>query len=447
MAKKVTKQENQENESDLKFLGLEIENFKNLEKRKVDIGGQSIMVIGKNGTGKSSIIQALMSPLNSKMLPTEPIKKGEERAKISVTIGGNHFGSYSEYILDMYFTAKDKKGRLTVTNADGESVKSPATFIKGLIGNVSFDIMKWLHDDKANKLKTIKALTGVSDEIDIIDIQIKKTKEDRKYKKQRAEDLEAILNNHAFTPQEIDMYSRTIDLLPIQQEMAGIAKAQKDYDGVINKLNEFNSNVYRLNQSIYEKREEINRLTNQIEAMEHEISQSQSNIQSGNKWLETHERPSIEAVNEKINQAILHNEKCSQIGNLASHQREMITCKEEANKMSVDITALEDKKLSIISKSQFNIPGLTFTDDDIFLDNIPLEEGQVNTARLFEIGTEVAIAMNPNLKVIFLHDASLFDHEALKTIIRKVEERGYQLVVELVSEDNEAEVRFTEEVL
>lgn len=447
MAKKATKQENQENQSELKFLGLEIENFKNLEKRKVDIGGQSIMVIGKNGTGKSSIIQALMSPLNSKMLPTEPIKKGEERAKVSVTIGGNHFGSYSEYILDMYFTSKDKKGRLTVTNADGESVKSPATFIKGLIGNVSFDIMKWLHDDKANKLKTIKALTGVSDEIDIIDIQIKKTKDDRKYKKQRAEDLEAILNNHAFTPQEIDMYSRTIDLLPIQQEMAGIAKAQKDYDGVVNKVNEFSSNVNRLNQSIEEKQQEILRLQNQIEGLNAEIVSNTENIQKGEAWLSVHSRPSIEGINERINQAILHNEKCSQIGNLASHQREMITCKEEANKMSIDIAALEDKKSSIISKSQFNIPGLTFTDDDIFLDNIPLEEGQVNTARLFEIGTEVAIAMNPNLKVIFLHDASLFDHEALKTIIKKVEERGYQLIIELVSEDNEAEVKFTEEVL
>lgn len=444
MAKKVTKQEN---ESDLKFLGLEIENFKNLEKRKVDIGGQSIMVIGKNGTGKSSIIQALMSPLNSKMLPTEPIKKGEERAKVSVTIGGNHFGSYSEYILDMYFTAKDKKGRLTVTNADGESVKSPAPFIKGLIGNVSFDIMKWLHDDKANKLKTIKALTGVSDEIDIIDIQIKKTKDDRKYKKQRAEDLEAILNNHAFTPQEIDMYSRTVDLLPIQQEMAGIAKSQQNYDSVVNKIKEFLANNDRLSNSIAEKQQEIARLMNQIEAMEHEISQSDINIQKGNEWLAVHSRPSIEAVNEKINQAILHNEKCSQIGNLASQQREMITCKEEANKMSIDITALEDKKLKIISNSQFNIPGLTFTDDNIFLDNIPLEEGQVNTARLFEIGTEVAIAMNPNLKVIFLHDASLFDKEALKTIIRKVEERGFQLVIEIVSEDSEVDVKFTEDVL
>lgn len=444
MAKKVIKQEN---ESDLKFLGLEIENFKNLEKRKVDIGGQSIMVIGKNGTGKSSIIQALMSPLNSKMLPTEPIKKGEERAKVSVTIGGNHFGSYSEYILDMYFTAKDKKGRLTVTNADGESVKSPATFIKGLIGNVSFDIMKWLHDDKANKLKTIKALTGVSDEIDIIDIQIKKTKDDRKYKKQRAEDLEAILNNHAFTPQEIDMYSRTVDLLPIQQEMAGIAKSQQNYDNVVNKVKEFNTNNDRLSNSIADKQQEIARLMNQIEAMEHEISQANINIQKGNEWLSVHSRPSIEAVNEKINQAILHNEKCSQIGNLASQQREMITCKEEANKMSIDIAALEDKKSSIISKSQFNIPGLTFTDDDIFLDNIPLEEGQINTARLFDVGTEVAIAMNPNLKAIFLHDASLFDKEALKVIIKKAEARGYQVIAELVSEDNEAEVKFTEEVL
>lgn len=444
MAKKVIKQEN---ESDLKFLGLEIENFKNLEKRKVDIGGQSIMVIGKNGTGKSSIIQALMSPLNSKMLPTEPIKKGEERAKVSVTIGGNHFGSYSEYILDMYFTAKDKKGRLTVTNADGESVKSPATFIKGLIGNVSFDIMKWLHDDKANKLKTIKALTGVSDEIDIIDIQIKKTKDDRKYKKQRAEDLEAILNNHAFTPQEIDMYSRTVDLLPIQQEMAGIAKSQQNYDNVVNKVKEFNTNNDRLSNSIADKQQEIARLMNQIEAMEHEISQANINIQKGNEWLSVHSRPSIEAVNEKINQAILHNEKCSQIGNLASQQREMITCKEEANKMSIDIAVLEDKKSSIISKSQFNIPGLTFTDDDIFLDNIPLEEGQINTARLFDVGTEVAIAMNPNLKAIFLHDASLFDKEALKVIIKKAEARGYQVIAELVSEDNEAEVKFTEEVL
>ncbi len=216
---------------------------------------------------------------------------------------------------------------------------------------------------------------------------------------------------------------------------------------MVNKVNEFSSNVNRLNNSIAEKQEEIMRLQNQIEGLNAEINSNAENIQKGNEWLATHARPSIEAVNEKINQAILHNEKCSQIGNLASHQREMITCKEEANKMSVDITALEDKKLKIISNSQFNIPGLTFTDDDIFLDNIPLEEGQVNTARLFEIGTEVAIAMNPNLKVIFLHDASLFDHEALKTIIRKVEERGYQLVVELVSEDNEAEVRFTEEVL
>jgi hypothetical protein len=307
--------------------------------------------------------------------------------------------------------------------------------------------MKWLHDDKKNKLETIKALTGVSQELDIIDLDIKNKKEARKYKKQRADDLEAILNNHAFTPEEIDMYSRPVDLLPIQQEMSAIAKNQKDYDGVFNKVSEFTANVVRLEQSIRDKYEEIARLQNQIEGLNAVITSNNENITKGNQWLAVHSRPSIEAVNEKINQAILHNEKCNQIGGLAANQREMITAKEEANKISSEVAILENKKLEVISKSQFNIPGLTFTDDDIYLDGIPLEEGQINTARLFDIGTDVAIAMNPNLKVIFLHDASLFDHEALKTIIKKIEERGYQLVIELVAENDEVEVKFTEEVV
>jgi hypothetical protein len=216
---------------------------------------------------------------------------------------------------------------------------------------------------------------------------------------------------------------------------------------VFNKVSEFTANVVRLEQSIRDKYEEIARLQNQIEGLNAVITSNNENITKGNQWLAVHSRPSIEAVNEKINQAILHNEKCNQIGGLAANQREMITAKEEANKISSEVAILENKKLEVISKSQFNIPGLTFTDDDIYLDGIPLEEGQINTARLFDIGTDVAIAMNPNLKVIFLHDASLFDHEALKTIIKKIEERGYQLVIELVAENDEVEVKFTEEVV
>ena len=82
----------------LKSLSLDIDNFKSIDKMIVEIGGRSLLIIGKNGAGKSSFIQAMMSPLNSKMLPSEPIKKGQERAKISHKIGGVLNGQYEEYI-------------------------------------------------------------------------------------------------------------------------------------------------------------------------------------------------------------------------------------------------------------------------------------------------------------------------------------------------------------
>lgn len=445
MAKKSEKKEAPQ--EGLKFLGLDLENFKNLEKKHIDINGHSILVVGKNGTGKSSLIQALMSPLDTKLLPTEAVKKGEERSRISVKIGGNLGGEYKEYILDMFFTAKDNKGRLVVTNDKGEAIKSPASFVKSLIGNVSFDIMKWLNQSKKDKLETIKKLTGISVELDKIDLEIKTKKETKKYKKQRAEDLEAILNNSQFTAEDREMYSTPIDLLPIQQEMSAISKSQQTYDGVVNKMKEFRTNISITERSIEEKQEQINALQNQIEAMRHEISVSNENIAKGDAWLATHSRPSVEAANEKINQAIMHNEKHNQIGALAGNQREMIKCKEEIGQIDMDVKILEDKKSSIISNSNFKVQGLTFTDDEIFLDDIPLEEGQVNTARLFDVGVEVAMALNPNLKTIFLHDGSLFDKEALAAIIDKIENRGYQAIIELVSENDEVEVKFTEKEL
>ena len=72
----------------IKFLGIDIENFKNITHRTIDIGGQSIKIVGPNGSGKSSLIQALCSPLDAKIVPTEAIKKGEEKAKIKVRLGG-----------------------------------------------------------------------------------------------------------------------------------------------------------------------------------------------------------------------------------------------------------------------------------------------------------------------------------------------------------------------
>jgi len=442
----------------LYFKNIDIENFKNISKTVIDIGGRSILILGKNGAGKSSFIQALMSPLDTKIRPSQPIKEGEERSTISVTLAGVLGGEPKEYVLDLYFTPGDMKGRLVITNDKGETIKSPATFVKGLIGNVSFDVTKWLNESKEKKLSTLKQLTGCGVAIDEINVAVKELKEKKKAKKERVEELQSVLKNHGYSSEDVDKYSNPVDLLPIQGEMQAVSKNQQGYDGVVAKVKEFEKdketsvgNIFRGETEMGRLNDEIIRLQglqkeeqNKIILEKEKIEKCKENITKGNEWLSARTRPEIQAVSDKQNEAIKHNEHHTIITGHAEKQREMLSMKGELDKLGDSIALKEKERNDLISSSQLPVPGLSFDDSEIFLDNLPLEEGQINTARLWDVGVDIAIALNPGLKVIFLHEGSLMDKENMKSIVDKIENKGFQAVVEIVSESNDLEVKFAE---
>lgn len=461
----------------LKSVKLVVENFKNLQNVVVDIGGRSLMFIGPNGSGKSALIQAMMSPMNSKMLPSEPIKTGEERAMISHTIAGTIDGVHKEYVMDLFFTKKDSKGRLVIKNENGEVLKSPATLIKSIIGNVSFDVTQWLNDDAKKKLATIKTLTGRGQDIDVISANLKLEKDAQKKSKDRADELDAILSNHGLSAEEVDRYSNKIDITAMQTAMSSIGAAQSQWDDINNKVVGFkatvdnaemrintlkeaaNAKINAVSTEIFRLQEEIKRqqgiqanavteCDNAVDTINQEVVTAKDNVVKGEQWLVANPRPSVDEVSRQINEAIAHNEKCNAISKLAEHQRELLKCREAMEAKKSIIAKLENDRSEIIKHSQLPIEGLTFDDDTLYLDGLPLEDGQINTARLWDVGVDIAMAMNPTLKIIFLHDANVFDKKHLHAIIEKIESRGYMAVCEFVKfEGEELEVRFTEEVL
>jgi ABC-type phosphate transport system ATPase subunit len=477
MAKKAESASETQLPDGLKSIKLVVENFKNLQNVVVDIGGRSMMFIGPNGSGKSALIQAMMSPMNSKMLPTEPIKSGEEKAMISHTIAGNINGEHKEYIMDLYFTKKDSKGRLVIKNELGEVLKSPATLIKSIIGNVSFDVTQWLNDEPKKKLATIKTLTGRGQDIDVISATLKLEKDNQKKLKDRAEELEAILANHGMSNEELELYSTKKDIAAMQVAMSSISGAQAQWDDINNKTKGFQTTVDNAELRINTVKEtaamKINNASAEILRLQEEIKRQQGiitvatsecdiavaninkeadtsreNVSKGNQWLAANPRPSVDEVSAQINEAISHNEKCNNVSVLSDHQRELLKSRETMEGKKAVIAKLEDERSGIIKHSQLPIEGLTFDDDTLYLDGLPLEDGQINTARLWDVGVDIAMAMNPTLKIIFLHDANVFDKKHLHTIIEKIEARGYMAICEFVKfEGDNLEVRFTEEIL
>ena len=477
MAKKADSAPETQLPDGLKSIKLVVENFKNLQNVVVDIGGRSMMFIGPNGSGKSALIQAMMSPMNSKMLPTEPIKTGEERAMISHTIAGNINGEHKEYIMDLYFTKKDSKGRLVIKNELGEVLKSPATLIKSIIGNVSFDVTQWLNDEPKKKLATIKTLTGKGQDIDVVSANLKLEEGKLKATKDRAEELEAILANHGMSDSELELYSTKKDIAAMQAAMSSISGAQSQWDDISNKtkgfqttvdnaelkintvkettqmkINNASAEIFRLQEEIKRQQGIITVATSEFDIavanINKEVEVARENVKKGNDWLIANPRPSVDEVSAQINEAIAHNEKCNNVSVLAEHQRELLKSREVMETHKVSISKLKEDRAGLIKDSQLPIEGLTFDDETLYLDGLPLEDGQINTARLWDVGVEVAMALNPTLKIIFLHDGSLFDKAHLRAVIEKIEARGYMAIVEIVAfEGNDLEVKFTEEVL
>ncbi len=460
-------------EDSLKFFSINLKNFKNLTERTVEIDGHSFGVIGKNGAGKSSLIQALCSPLDSKIRPMEPIMQGEERAQVDVVLKGTMGGLPVMYTLELYFSQGNKSGRLVVLNEAGETVKAGATFVKGLIGHFAFDPTTWLHESNEKRLKMLKQLTGCEVELDKIIKIITEFKSTKKHKKERVEELEAVLKNHGYTQEQVELYSKPIPLEPLQGELTALSKSITDYTGIEDKVNGFKRNIESkeldimgLRQEVEVQKEktelEIKRLEALIQAEKsklemntetssikitacfEDIKKSKENIRKGEEWLANKKKPNAEEINVRMTEAIKHNEHCAVIEKHSEQQRELLKGKSEIAKIESDIEAEEKKRNDLIAKSQLPIADLSFTENQILIKGLPLEDGQLNTQHLFDISVEIAMALNPKLRVIFLHEASLYDEKNLKSIIKKIESKGYQAIYEKVAENENLEIKFTE---
>lgn len=102
----------------MKIIRLEAENVKRLQAVSIVPQGDTVVIGGKNGQGKSSTLDSIAYALGGKrLIPEKPINNGHDKAKISVDLD-------SGLTVTRTFT-KNGGGSLFVSNADGARYQSP----------------------------------------------------------------------------------------------------------------------------------------------------------------------------------------------------------------------------------------------------------------------------------------------------------------------------------
>lgn len=406
---------------DLRVLRATAKNFQCLEEKQIDINGKSLLVIGKNGSGKSSLIRIMKSASNTNDLPEKSIKDGEEYAEISVTYGNDN----EEYTYHVYFSPEHQKGRLVVKDKDGNQITG-VTSQRNLLGDFTFDPFEFIRLGKSASGKTSKS--GVREQIDILkqflsdDEKLALNKLDKEY--------EDLYNERTIVNRELKKLELEAEGAEITQE--DLEKYSKDRKEEEQELIDRISKVSKASANFARVEDGVNSAKLRIKELEKEILELKDKVEKGEEWLSKNENPNVEELNSSLSEVRKHNEKHDYIKaklNLISDIKEK---RSNSGKATERLDRIKIEKKEIIAKSNLPIKNLTFDDDQVLFNGLPLDFDHHPKSHVIGIGVQIAMAKNPRLKTIFIDDGSLLDEQTLNWLFDKCEKEGYQIICEMV---------------
>lgn len=399
----------------MKIINLYAENIKRIKVIDITPKDNTIIIEGPNEAGKTSALDSIAWALGGKsLIPKNPIRKGEETATVRINI--------DEYMITRTWTSKGTY--LTVVNKYNMTAGNPQKFLDDMIGNLSFDPLKFGTMDKKKRLEILKTIANL--DFTEINEQIKEAEEHR-YEENR--DVDKL-------KKELERFADIKDVgkvRPISEIMANLEHSKMTNKNITDAKTIINNNLI----FIKEKKEEIKELQADIEKMEKQNIEMQEQAKA--------EEIDIAPIEKELKQAE-ENQKLQFRINRKNELEEMIPEQERTKKLADGkVKELRKQKEDMVKQAKMPIEGLELGEDDVLYKGV--EYSEISQAQQIQVSMSIAMAENPKLKIVRIMDGSLLDKNSFKKIKDIAKEKDFQVWIERVADDpsGEANVLFIEE--
>lgn len=102
------------------------------------------------------------------------------------------------------------------------------------------------------------------------------------------------------------------------------------------------------------------------------------------------------------------------------------------------IRGIDESKVAAIKAAEMPVAGLGLDDCGVTFGGVPFE--QASSAEQIRVSLAMAMALNPELRVIRIKDGSLLDSDSMAEVARMAAESDYQVWIERVEDQSEAAV-------
>lgn len=404
----------------VKLIGLNAENFKRLRVVHLEVRDGVTVVAGNNGAGKSSVLDALAAALGGgKQVPDQPIRKGAKKAQVVVETS----------TVKVTRTFTESGGTLKVEGKDGAQLKSPQQVLDALIGDLSFDPLGFARMKPAEQVAALKKAAGLEAQFADLDKERSEAEALRRDVGRERDRLNAVVKSMAV----LDPDAKPVDTAQVLADLNTARTRVQENETGRKALAEVRKRVDDLSRRRADIMGEIAELHSELQDVSGKIDRGADWISTQGAAIEALIDPDVRGLEQKLADAGTINQRAQQ----AEQARKT---KEEAGKAEKDYATLtrklediaEDKE-TLLRSSKLPIKGLSFTDEALTLNGIPFS--QASTSEQIRASVAVAMAQNPELKLMLVRDGSLLDGAAMTELAALAAEHGAQVIVERVGTD------------
>lgn len=381
-----------------KIIRLQSTNYKRLKAVEITPDGNVVTIGGKNGAGKSSVLDSITAALGgvSKKDTPKPIRDGEDNAEIVLET--------DELIVTRRFTKSGST--LTVTTPDGAKFPKGQAKLDDLIGKLSLDPLAFTQMDDKKQLETLLGL---------VDLPFDPQELERQRKDLYDQRAEVGRQGKAIGEVEVD------ESLPADEQSAS---------ELIQKIRENQEQHRTYNEAV----EELESAQYKVQSLREELAKYENKVTQCQERLGDlpGELPDIQHWEDKLSTVEETNAKIRANNHARTREAEKARLRAQYEAHTDELKDLDKTKADGLAKAEMPVEGLGFDSDGVTYEGIPFK--QTNTASQIGVSFAMAMAMNPKLRVIRIAEGSLLDEDNLKLVADMAEENDFQVWIESVGQ-------------
>lgn len=435
----------------MRIISFTAENYKRLTVVSITPTGAVVDIVGKNGAGKSSVLDGLYAALAGKSaIPSKPIRNGADHARIELKLGT---GEKVDLIVRRTFARNADDSYTTsvvVETASGAVHKSPQTLLDGLMGSLSFDPLAFARmEPKEQLLQLRKLVPGV--DFEALD---KSHEEDfsartlvNRQVKSTAAQLAAIVVPGDPRQVRVDESALVADLEAAGEMKAAIVKEENDRQSTLRQIDDDRERARNKRALALVRHERIEKMRAEIVSLERLVAEDEATAKSFEEEADELEAafdalppvatpPDTSALKARIDAARKTNadvdERDRVIADRAKLDEAVKSLEARSASLTKRIADRNEAKTAAIQAAHLPIDGLSFGDNEALFNGLPLD--QASDAERLRVSVAIAAALNPKLRVIRVRDGSLLDTEGLALLGAFAEGNDLQVWLERVAD-------------